>query len=148
MDLLFFLWLQVMSSHITRSLQFCPLRRTINSPTDSFYRGHDNITHVRKARLLTTLETIWVSHCRCRCRCHCHELTDGWIDGWMSGLLDELTAGWVDWWMRWLFDEMTDGWDDWWTNCLMNGLTDGWIDWWKSCRMDELTDGWVDWWME
>ena len=48
-----FFWLQAMSSHIARSLQFCPLRRTINSPTDSFYRGHDPFTHVRRARLLT-----------------------------------------------------------------------------------------------
>ena len=47
---------------------------------------------------LTTLETIWVSHCYCRC--HCHELTDGWIDGWMSWLMD----GVINWWANCLME--------------------------------------------
>ena len=35
-----------------------PAEQDHNSVPDSFCRGHDRITHVRRARLLTVLETL------------------------------------------------------------------------------------------
>ncbi|KAH9509510.1 hypothetical protein Btru_046069 [Bulinus truncatus] len=79
-------------------------------------------------------------------------LVDGWVgglvDGWVGGLVDGWVGGWVGRWIGGWMGRWIGGWMGRWIGGWMGGWIGGWMVRWMDGWLNGWMDGWVDWWMD